>query len=151
MRMPARSKPAMSKAGIGFMSDGAERNIASAPLSRDFGGRVEHSIAACPAKAADKGIGRRQIEEDIGEIGDYVRDAMHQAAAERHSDAAEDEQPRRPWHQPAGAARRAMQKLPPRGAQRQVPVSAISVESLHSASCSGRLIQSSNRSGRFVV
>ena len=82
----------MSKAGIDFVNKWVEHHIVSSPVPRASEERIEYDVAACVAEAARKGITREEIEEDIGDIGEYIRDAMGQAATdELHSNAARDE------------------------------------------------------------
>lgn len=66
----------MSKAGIDFMNDWVERHVAPAPASRESEERIEYYVAACMEEAAAKGITRQEIEEDVGDIGEFIRDAM---------------------------------------------------------------------------
>lgn len=74
------------------MNAWVRENVASSSYGRGSEERVDAYTAECLDEAARQGVTRQEIEEDIGDVGGYIRDAMDEAArAELHSDSAEDE------------------------------------------------------------
>lgn len=74
------------------MNAWVRENVVSSSYGRGSEERVDAYIAQCLDEAARQGVTRQEIEEDIGDIGGYIHDAIDESArAELHSDFAADE------------------------------------------------------------
>lgn len=71
----------MSQRGIDFANHWVSENINAGPYAPEDGPHpeAEAAVEALVQEAAQDGIGREEIEEDVGDLHDFVSEAFERA------------------------------------------------------------------------
>ena len=72
----------MSERGIEFLNRWATENINAAPFPQENNSEVPPLAEKCIADAERAGISIQEIEEDMGDISDFILEALDEATAQ---------------------------------------------------------------------